>query len=411
MRSYIARQPIFDRSMQTVGYELLYRSSEVNSFPDVTSEFASINLISEEFLSFSTAPKDKDTLLFINLPPHMVVENMLFAVPKDNVIIELLEDADPTMDLLTSVKELHSLGFKFALDDFNFHPDWIYFLPYISVLKFDVKLYEFTEVMSFLNEQRVKLENVQLLAEKVECREVFELYFNAGFELFQGYFYKQPEIYFKKRLATNSLNCLLLMSEACKDDIDLNKIEEIVRRDVALSVKLIKYCNNVIYSSLGYKNEKLTLADSIKCIGVERLKKFISLVNLTTIEDSVSQEINNTSAIRAKFCELLSQHYFPNNNSSDAFLCGLFSHLDTILEIPMNGIVAELPISEDIKIALNHNEGDLSVLLEIVTLCEKNDLNGVEEKAISLNIDSEIIFGFYNKSLVWLDELPKNPFN
>ena len=146
MYGFIARQPIFNPEMKTVAYELLFRDGMTNRFPDVSAEYATSRMISDQFLCVPSQRIAGTHTSFINFPSRMVIDRSGEALDKEHVVIEILEDAVPGDELLQAVKEMNAQGYQFALDDFTLAPEWDVFLPYISILKFDVRNYTLAQI-------------------------------------------------------------------------------------------------------------------------------------------------------------------------------------------------------------------------------------------------------------------------
>lgn len=134
MFSFVARQAIFDNKLNTVGYELLFRDSMVNRFPDVSSEQATTQLIEEQFFGAPVGRKDENNSVYVNFPHQLLVDGLAETLPKDRVIIEILETASPDHRLLETVKRMQTQGFRIALDDFSLSSEWDAFIPYILSL-------------------------------------------------------------------------------------------------------------------------------------------------------------------------------------------------------------------------------------------------------------------------------------
>ena len=123
MYSYVARQPIFNRKQQTIGYELLFRDGESNAFPNIDASEATCRLVMENYMAIGDNRSYKGQRNFINFPEHCLIELMPLLLPKDKVIIEILESCRPSDELLQAVKHLHQKGYLFALDDFDCNPE------------------------------------------------------------------------------------------------------------------------------------------------------------------------------------------------------------------------------------------------------------------------------------------------
>ncbi|MFT8209917.1 MAG: EAL and HDOD domain-containing protein [Symbiopectobacterium sp.] len=183
MYSFVARQPILNKSLQPVAYELLFRDGIRNTFPDVSPEYATAQIITEQFLTNSLSRLVDDHISYINVPHQMLTNGLVEALPPEKVVLEILAPDDT---LLAAVKRLKKRGFKLALDDFLMAPEWNRFLPYIDVLKFDLTLSSFADIASYM--QKLPYRHITFLAEKVETHEQFTQAKKLGISLFQGYF-------------------------------------------------------------------------------------------------------------------------------------------------------------------------------------------------------------------------------
>ncbi|MCW2483749.1 EAL and HDOD domain-containing protein, partial [Candidatus Symbiopectobacterium sp. NZEC135] len=226
-----------------VAYELLFRDGIGNAFADVTPEYATAQIITEQFLTNSLSRLVDDHISYINVPHQMLTNGLVEALPPEKVVLEILENAPPDDTLLASVKRLKKRGFKLALDDFLMAPEWDRFLPYIDVLKFDLTLSSFADIGSYIN--KLPYRHITLLAEKVETREQFSQAKQLGISLFQGYFFSKPEIIQSRRLSVNNYNVLQLLSEVNKQELNYEQIEKLLSKDLSLAYKAMRYVNNI----------------------------------------------------------------------------------------------------------------------------------------------------------------------
>ncbi|MDU3300399.1 MAG: diguanylate phosphodiesterase, partial [Enterobacter ludwigii] len=261
MYGFIARQPIFNLDMNTVAYELLFRDGMTNRFPDVSAEYATSRMISDQFLSVPSQRIAGEHTSFINFPSRMIIDRSAEALDKNNVVIEILEDADPGEALLQAVREMYEHGYCFALDDFTLAPEWDVFLPYISIIKFDVQNYTLAQIQNYLSERKSLTGHIKYLAEKFETKEEFKQYSNAGFSLFQGYFFCRPEVIKYKRLSQNQLAIFRLQMEVGRNKPDFRIIESLIKSDLTLSYKIMRYMKHTAFKHMGACNfSKLTLS-------------------------------------------------------------------------------------------------------------------------------------------------------
>lgn len=404
MYSFVAKQPILNEKKETVAYELLFRNGLTNAYPkDISAEAATASLITEQFLSTPIESLVGDCLCFINFPYSLIVENLVDFLPVDQVVIEILEDCTPNDELLVSIKQLKEKGFRIALDDFTMDEAWTRFLPFVDIIKFDLRAYPLEFVQKFIESN--KIYNIKYLAEKIETNEEFTFTKDLGFTLFQGYFFSKPEIVQKKSLSANQLSVMQLLKEVNRIDIDYDAIELILKRDLSLSYKLLRYVNNVSFST---KNAITSFRHATVFLGKQELKRFVTLIAATTLGNDTPTELYQMSLTRAHFCENLSKERHGKTDPQEAFLCGLFSLLEPIMGQPIAEIIKEMPISENVKDAIMGKKTELSWYLDFVTDYEKLDFDMVNKRAKYINLSEQKTIQIYNEATQWANTILKD---
>ncbi|NRF62524.1 EAL and HDOD domain-containing protein [Vibrio coralliilyticus] len=396
--SYIARQPILNSDKQTVGYELLFRDGPKNTFPEVDPEQATSRLLSDHFLNTHYETLG-DKLGFVNFPYKSLLNRVPTLFPSENFVVEILEDCPPTEELLDAIKDMAAKGYTIALDDFIPNKEWRPFLPYVALIKFDIRLVPIEKAHIFM--KRLKGSNIRFLAEKVETYEEFEQAKEAGFEYFQGYFFSKPEMISKKALEPSFMTVIQLLTEISKQDIDYNAIESLISKDLSLSYKLLTFVN----SSAIVQTQIQSFHQALVYLGEDKLRKFISLVSLASTQDSKPDYLYGLSIQRARFCELIGAKLQVELESGQAFLTGMFSLLDSLLDKPLELIVNEIPVEEAVKLALTQNEGILGSILMLTEAYELADWEEVSDLSGSLGLNPQDLSKSYDASVKWTADL------
>ncbi|ARC92670.1 histidine kinase [Vibrio coralliilyticus] len=396
--SYIARQPILNRDKQTVGYELLFRDGPKNTFPEIDPEHATSRLLSDHFLNTHYETLG-DKLGFVNFPYQSLINRVPTLFPSENFVIEILEDCPPTEELLDAIKDMAAKGYTIALDDFIPNKEWRPFLPYVSLIKFDIRLVPIEKAHAFM--KRLEGSNIRFLAEKVETYEEFEQAKKAGFEYFQGYFFSKPEMISKKALEPSFMTVIQLLTEISKDEIDYKAIESLISKDLSLSYKLLTFVN----SSAIVQTQIQSFHQALVYLGEDKLRKFISLVSLASTQDSKPDYLYGLSIQRARFCELIGEKLQVELEPGQAFLTGMFSLLDSLLDKPLDVIVTEIPIEETVKLALTQNEGILGSILMLTEAYELADWEEVSDLSESLGLNPQDLSKSYDASVKWTADL------
>jgi len=396
--SYVARQPILDRDKCTIGYELLFRDGPKNTFPDIDPEEATSRLLSDHFLSAHYKTLG-DHLGFVNFPYQSLINMIPTLFPVKSLVVEILEDCPPSDELLNAVKKMAQYGYKIALDDFIPSNEWKAFLPYISIIKFDIRLVPIPKARLFINKLRAT--KILFLAEKVENYQEFEEAKAAGFHYFQGYFFSKPEIIQRKALQPSFLAVVNLLREVSKPDVDFRKIEAIVAQDVSLSYKLLSFVN----SSTTVSTKIQSFRQALVYLGLQKLRKFIALMAVASTQDSKPEYLYDLAILRARFCERLCEQVTPAINTEAGFLTGMFSLLDSLLDQPLDSIVHEIPIEEEIKVALTQGSGTLGQILNLNKAYEMADWEQVLALTKALNLPSDALNECYIETIKWSEDL------
>lgn len=409
MYSFVARQAIFDDKLNTVGYELLFRNSMDNRFPDVSAEQATTQLIEEQFLSAPVGRKNDNSAVYVNFPYQLLVEGLAETLPKNRVVIEILETAQPDRLLLETVKRMHTQGFRIALDDFVPGSEWENFMPYVNVLKFDIRRSSREAIESYIRSNRETLRDVVFLAEKVETYEEFEAFKKLGFGLFQGYFFSKPIVTKRNKLVQNRAFALKLMQEVNVESPNLNKIEDLLKRDVSLSFKIMRYAQNILYNTRGisgFRNQ--SLRDIVVYLGINEMRRFVLMACLTSFDTVTNTEIYYLSLMRAKFCELVAMRTSSTNIANEAFMVGLFSLLDVILGLPLDELMEQLAVSPDVEKALKNKSGELYPYVRLARLYEQRMWEEASDVAHEIGLPGSAVAEMMNQAASWADGLPIN---
>lgn len=402
--SFVARQAILDENGNPLGYELLFRLGLENRFPDICAEQATRRLIAEQFLSEKIDDLVGAAMCFVNFPETLLEEGLAEGLRQHNLVIEILEDAKPTLRLLNRVKQLHAIGIKVALDDHIPGDDWYEFLPYLHFIKLDLRQLPLAQCRQLI-EQYSRFEALRFIAEKVETREEFEAARRAGFHYFQGYYFQQPQVIRRRLLTTDETTAFELLAAVSEQNINYDRLTGLFSRDLPLTYNLLRYVNSL---HLGYKRRSIeNLRNAIVYLGQEQLKRFTAMVMTAYIGKKKNRELYRLSIVRARWCELLAGH-INQDMADDAFMCGLFSLLDVLLERPLADILPQLPVSDSVRQALESGKGQLGFLLGMVREHEQADWARLQRRLDFLGMKPEINARCYEEAVCWSNRIDAN---
>lgn len=367
---YVARQPIYDRSMKVVAYELLYRNGSGNAAGQMDAQLSAkavLNSLIEVGLDRLVGTRTA----FINLDKDLLLSPHIRALPKDNLVLEILEDIEPDDESAEVVRSLCTDGYQLALDDFIYREEMRRFLPYSRIVKVDVLALSREQISEHV--RKLKNPQTKLLAEKVETKQMFAYCSRLGFDFFQGYFFCKPEVLQGREMPANKVAVLMLLAKLQDPKIGLDELERIVSMDVSLSYKLLRLINSA-YS--GLRSEVSSIKQAMLLLGTQTVGSLASLILMAGTTNK-PPELMAMAGIRAKMCETIAAA-LGKKDREKFFLVGLFSVLDAVFDLPMEKVLIRLPLSADVKQALlgRGDETELTQVLSWVKAYEKGDFEG-----------------------------------
>ncbi|MCK9443397.1 MAG: HDOD domain-containing protein [Tissierellaceae bacterium] len=403
MEIFLARQPIFDVDEGVFAYEILYRSGKSNAFDGTEGDKASSEVIVNTFQTFGIENLSNQKPVFINFTENLIHDEVATLFPKELLVVELLEDIEPTKEIVEKCEELKKMGYKIALDDFLNLQGYDSLVELADIIKIDFMAMDREEIRDIL--LKFRKYDIEYLAEKVETRDEFEFAKTLGFKYYQGYFFSKPEIMSSKKLVPIKANYLQLVDIVNKKEgINFGKMAKIISRDLSLTYNLLRLVNSAAF---GFRYKINTVKHGLVGLGEREIRKWIHLIVLNDMGSDRPDELTRQSLVRARFLELIALKTKFISQSEDLFMVGLFSMLDVILKRPLENILEEIKATETVKEVLLKGNNELETLYNMARLYEKGQWDEMLIYANHLNIDSDIIVSSYVDSLIWYNMLIK----
>ena len=393
MSFYAARQPILNRDKTLFAYELLFRQSLENVFPNINDNQATAKLIEGLQFNLGLDSLTQGTLAFINFTHDSLLNGYPLLLPKEQIVVEILETAKPSKKLLQVCIQLKEQGYILALDDYEHQPAWRHFFPYIDIIKIDYQLSSNEQIQQIVAETK-DFPNIKLLAEKVENYAEFNQALDIGCDYFQGYFFSKPEVIKSIAFNPSQLSVINLMAEIYKPEPSIPKITAIFEGDVELSFKMLRYAQSPIFKRTG---DIETIKQAIIMFGMTELKRFISLLFTAQFSQGKPQELTVMALTRARFCELMLA-------ASSAFLVGLLSLIDAMVDADLVELMDKLPISEEMKKALVIKQGESAKYLRLCELFELAQWEEAEALCEFYGYPVELTLDKFQQALQWSSE-------
>jgi EAL and modified HD-GYP domain-containing signal transduction protein len=331
---FVGRQAIFGVKQNVYGYELLYRSSNQNCYcPGADGDKATLAVIRNVLLVFGADKISGGNKTFVNFTKNLLLQGVASLLPKQTSVVEILEDVEPTEDVIKALKQLRSQGYSLALDDFVLRGNENNpFLELVDIVKVDFREADVSEREAIADKFGGK---VKLLAEKVETRQDFNQAIEMGYTLFQGYFFCKPVIVSRRDIPGYKINYLRILQELSAPTLNFTSLQEIISHDPALTLKLLKYINSSYFAT----HKKVTsIKRALEFLGENEIKKWASMAVVLEFGRDQPFELLRLSLLRARMCETIAGLLGFSNEKSSFFLMGLLSHMDVLLGRPMDEV-------------------------------------------------------------------------
>lgn len=400
----IGRQPILDRAGSVFGYELLFRSARDRGADHSDPSFATASVILGALSGIGLGEVLGGHRGFINVGRDLLFSDSLEILPRDQVVLELLETIEPTHAVIQRCKLLKAAGFALALDD---HLHDVAFEPLYRIVdhvKVDLLLGKKGAVEETV--ERLRPYPLALLAEKVETSQQFKECLDLGFQYFQGYHFARPAVLERRRIDEGGATLLRLL-QLLGDDADVREIELAFRESPGLTYKLLILVNSV---SFGSRERLRSVRQAITMLGRAQMRRWLQLSLFAQDERrGLDDPLVDMAAVRATFMEHLAPLHPELAQASDAgeqaFMTGILSLLDRIFDVKMPELVARLNLSENASAALAAREGPLGQLLGVAEKLEELAVEDAGTLLAAAGIAREEAFSALRHAYAWKSSL------
>ncbi len=404
---FIGRQPIIDSGKSIFGYEILFRSTAEENVSGVTVSdnlSATANVL-ENIYDMGIKTLMGESPAFINVTPDILKRGMIELLPKDKVVLEILETSKIDDNAVSVIKEFKSKGFNISLNNFAYEEEWEPFLEVADYVKLDSKQYSKTEIKEML--MLLKGYGAKLIISKVEANEDFEFYKGIGFDLFQGYFFQKPVIISSTTLDPDYI-ILLNIFNSFQANADIEEIEALFKMSPDLIYRLLTLINSVAYE---FMTKISSVKQAIALLGYDNVSRWILTIVLASKKSGFrSDPLLESAMIKGRMMEDICKKYINKGLSDKAFLAGMLSMVNVALGISLKELFNRITIDSVINEALLEHKGKLGELAEFMDAYNTGDYASADTVLKKINPSAMIsdILEINTAALMYLEEVKKS---
>lgn len=397
---FIVRQPIKDRENKTLGYEILYYG-ENEAFGNMNSssnestanEFAAADTI-YNFLLQNTNKLFKGSLNFMTFTPTLLIKKTPRLFDRSELVMQIDDSVIIHPLAMHLVQQYSKDGYKVAVNEFQFVPRYLALMDSIDYIKLnfntmpDNTLRNIIEIAHSMNKQCVAM--------GINNDELYQKALSMNVDALEGSHVAgmmSSQTHTSGYLQSNFFRLIVAITQ---EEPDLNEIVQLISVDATLTYGLLRVVNS---SYFALRHRATTVHQAIMTLGISQLKQWIYLLSASNVEnefDPGSEDFLKLSFMRANFCsELMNYAHNMPISKSDAYLMGMFSTLNHLIDAPLDEILEDLPIVDEVRQALIHHEGRAGLLFDLTLSYERADWNEISALAAQLGIPSNLLTNVY----------------
>lgn len=365
---YLARQPLLDRNQALFGYELLFRNTPANS-AEIDSGLSATAGVLAHAAQLGLPRAVGDATAFLNVDTDALMSDIFAFLPRERTVLELVGSVEATEPVLWRLAELSGHGFKFAAEASVHGSRLGRLLPLLDYVKINLRAMPVVTMLSLV--PRLRGTGKRLIAEKVESQAEYRTCLDLGFDYFQGFYFARPSVISGRKLSPSQLAVLDLM-QLVVSDADNIEIERAIKRDVTLSINLLRIVNT---PAAGLRQRIDSLGQALVIVGRRQLQRWLQIMLYAEPGNHghTQTPLLMLASTRARLMELLAGRLRPGQRhvADMAFTVGIMSLMDTLFCVPMADLVEQIPVSDEVANALTKRSGFFGELLRLAESFEK----------------------------------------
>ena len=396
----IARQAIVNAQQAVIGYELFNRSRTGPAHTAATD----VALVFTALSHAGTEELVGKKLIFVNCTHESLTGGHLELVDPEKVVLEIpplghvaTEEVATRLPILMALRER---GFHLAFNHTVLQSTYASWLPLADYIKLDLSTLapdQLAVLISYANRHS----QADLIAEKVETAQQYDMASSKGIQMFQGYWFARPSVV-QAKLVSPSQASILELINLVRKQASTDAIEDVLKKDAGLAFNLMRLINS---SGFGLTREITSFRQAVMLMGLKKLFRWAALLLTTSRTGGPPSSVGQTAVVRGRLMELLALETQPQEEADEAFVVGIFSLLDAMLGMPMPAALNLLSVPEAVSAALLHREGYLGALMNLAEACESSDDDAFNQAASTVHLSSPQINGAHLQALAWADHI------
>lgn len=393
---YIVRQPIKDPENKIIGYEIQYHGeNQAFSGGEVTqsNDFAAADTI-YNFLTLNTDKLLRGSLNFMTFTTTLLMKKTPRLFDKGELVIQIDDSVIIHPLAMHMVQQYAKEGYKVAVNEFQFAPRYLAILDNIDYIKLN---FQSTPELTLKNVIEIAHSmNKQCIAVGIDREDLYQKALKLQVDALEGTYVAEKITAKAHSSGYLQSNFFRLMVAITRDEPDVEEIEQIISVDATLTYGLLKMANSCYFA---LRRKVTSVRQAIMTMGLSELKQWVYLLSASNAENKMeegAEEFLRLSFMRANFCSSLMNYAKDMPISKpDAYIMGMFSTLNYLIDAPMEEILAQIPLRQEVKDALLNHSGRCGALYDLAVSYERADWGKIDQMAEELGIPTNLLTSVY----------------
>lgn len=391
--------PIMDTAQRVVAYEV--QSHHADTAPSALNYDSSA--IINAFLHTGMNDLFRGRPVFVRVTAEFLLSELPLLLPAERVVFQMSVNSELPASLDVRLAFLKSHGYRIALDDFLPDKANRSILNYTSFIKTPVSTLDVRETIRVAHNTRV-----QCIATGVDTPAQLDFALDCGFDAFEGSYFAKPREGHESN-ANSKLDVLDLIAKLNNDGSDRD-IEEFFKSHPGLALHLLHLVNS---ASTGHNIQISSIRQALSLLGRCQMLGWFQLL-LYSLDDryAVPNPLMAAAAWRGKFMELMvryAQSSIGSNLQDQAYMVGMLSMTDALLDMSILDIMPRLNLSKEISEAILEGSGVLGRLLMLAETLQFKELDLVENLARKDHYKIDAVMYSQNEALAWVQRFQSHP--
>lgn len=396
---FIVREPLINHQERVLGYELSWQGVSLPARKPSDAEIVALARVVADQLGNAEGGTLGDQIVFIEATPALLTHEVLNALPPKGTVIALRGTDLGSPEAVAAIHAMRAKGYGISLRDANLatlDPGLLSHVNYVEVTAGAADFAPQLQLYRSLNRP-----SLHMVVRKVNSWQAYDICAKLGLYAFVGKLHLTPRPGGIAREMNPAQAMILQLMDMVRKNADIKQLEGVLKRDAALSYKLLRYINS---AGFGLGCEIQSLKHAVTMLGYSPLYRWLALLLATATTTGYSPVLMQTAVIRGRFAELLGATFLPKNEAENLFVAGMFSLLDKLLGVPMEVVLEKIQLSESVTQALLSREGIYGPFLALAEACELSSPE-LESMATSLCIGAKQVNQAHMTALVWAQSL------